>query len=318
MNILITGSIAFDYLMTFPGHFKEHLLPEHLEKVSLSFLVDTLVKRRGGIAPNIAYSLALLGGQSSIMATAGNDFSEYGEWLQEAGVDISEVKIIEAKLTASFFATTDQFNSQIASFYPGAMQDAATLSLNDLKNKPDLVLVSPNDPAAMDKIIAECKELNIPYAYDPSQQIVRVNGDTLLAGLEGATALFANAYEFEMIKKKTGLEMEAILAYLEFLVITLGPEGAVIYHKEGQEQIEAVPTDNIVDPTGGGDAFRGGFLTGYRLGFDWATCGRMGSLAATYCLENEGPQGYKYTVQEFIDRYYQHYESDGKLKPLLA
>ena len=135
MKILITGSIAYDYLMTFPGRFKEHLLPEHLEKVSLSFLVDGLVKRRGGIAPNIAYSLALLGGQSAIMATAGNDFTEYGEWLKRSGVDISEVRIIEDKLTASFFATTDQTNAQIASFYPGAMQEAASLSLKDLKER---------------------------------------------------------------------------------------------------------------------------------------------------------------------------------------
>lgn len=318
MKILITGSIAFDYLMTFPGLFKEHLLPEHIEKISLSFLVDALVKRRGGIAPNIAYSLALLGGQAGIMATAGSDFAEYGAWLKQVGVDISAVKIIEDKLTASFFATTDQSNAQVASFYPGAMQDAASLSLKDLDEKPDFVLVSPNDPAAMDKVIAECKQLQISYAYDPSQQIVRVDGETLLEGLSGATAMFANEYEFEMVKKKTGLGLEGILDYLEFLVVTLGPQGAVVYHHDGHESIEAVPTDNIVDPTGGGDSFRGGFLTAYRYGLDWATCGRMGSLTATYCLENEGPQGFHFTIQEFIDRYYQNYENDGKLDVLLA
>ena len=318
MKILITGSIAFDYLMTFPGHFKEHLLPEHLEKVSLSFLVDGLVKRRGGIAPNIAYSLALLGGQAAIMATAGKDFSEYRQWLEKMGVDTSEIKIIEEKHTATFFATTDQSNAQIASFYPGAMENAATLSINDLVEKPDLVLISPNDPAAMEKAIAECKALEIDYIYDPSQQIVRTNGETLLAGIEGAKAMFANEYEFEMVKKKTGLNLESIIEYLDFLVITLGPQGSLVYHQNGLENIEAFPTENIIDPTGGGDSFRGGFLTAYRHGLDWQTCGRMGSLAATYCLENEGPQGFHFTVQEFIDRYDQFYENDDKLDILLT
>ncbi len=318
MKILITGSVAFDYLMTFPGLFKEHLLPEHLEKISLSFLVDGLVKRRGGIAPNIAYTLALLGGQAGIMATAGKDFLEYGKWLQKMGVDTSEIKIIEDKHTATFFATTDQSNAQIASFYPGAMEDAATLSLNNLAEKPDLILVSPNDPAAMEKVIKECKQLGIDYAYDPSQQIVRTDGETLLAGIQGAKAMFANEYEFEMVKKKTGLNLESILEYLDFLVITLGPKGALVYHQEGDVTIEAFPTENIIDPTGGGDSFRGGFLTGYRLGLDWMTCGRLGSLAATYCLENEGPQGFHFSLEEFIDRYYQHYKNDGKLDKLLA
>jgi adenosine kinase len=317
MHILISGSIAFDYLMVFPGLFKEHLLPEHLEKVSLSFLVDSLVKRRGGIAPNIAYTMALLNGQASILATAGNDFSEYGAWLKEHGVDISTIKIIDDKLTASFFATTDQSNAQVASFYPGAMQDAATLSLSDLKTKPDLLLISPNDPAAMEKLVSESKALKIPYIYDPSQQIVRASGKTLSDGLEGALAMFANEYEFEMIKKKTGLQLAEVLSHLEFLIITLGPKGALVYYKDGLEEIEAYPTENIVDPTGGGDAFRAGFLTGYRLGFDWSTCGRMGSLAATYCLENDGPQGHHFTVPEFIKRYSEQYDNGEQLKALL-
>ncbi len=316
MKILISGSIAFDYLMTFPGHFKDHLLAEHLEKVSLSFLVDSLIKRRGGIAPNIAYTLALLGGQSAIMGTAGKDFGEYQEWLDEHGVDTGHVKIFEDHYTASFFATTDHSNAQVASFFPGAMAEAATLSLKDLETKPDLVVVSPNDPAAMDKAIAECKELGIPYIYDPSQQIIRVDGQTLLQGLDGALSMFVNEYEFELVKDKTGLDLDGIMHHLQFLVVTLGPRGATIYHSQGEENIIAAPTDNILDPTGGGDAFRGGFLTAYRLGLDWETCGRIGSLAATYCLENEGPQGHFYTLDEFIARYYEVFGDDGALEKL--
>lgn len=317
MDILITGSVAYDYLMTFPGLFRDHLLEEHLEKISLSFLVDGLVRRRGGIAPNIAYTLALLGSRPRVMATVGKDFEEYGAWLQAKGVDISEIKIIEDKFTASFFATTDQSNAQIASFYPGAMEDAAQLSLHDLKGQsPDLVVISPNDPLAMEKYIEECQELGLAYVYDPSQQIVRVEGEALRAGLQGAEAMFVNEYEFELVKKKTGLEHREILSQLNFMVVTLGPKGAVVYHKEGQEEIEAVRTDHIVDPTGGGDAFRGGFLTGYRLGLDWRICGELGSLAATYCLENDGPQSHTFEIDEFVARFRQHYQDEGILDSL--
>ncbi|MDA1330130.1 MAG: carbohydrate kinase family protein [Chloroflexi bacterium] len=319
MQILITGSVAYDYLMTFPGLFREHLLPEHLEKISLSFLVETLVRRRGGIAPNIAYTLALLGDHPRVMATVGRDFAEYGDWLASKGVDISSIKVIEEKFTASFFATTDQSNAQVASFYPGAMEDASQLSLHDLNGShPDLVVISPNDPAAMEKYVAECKQLGLSYIYDPSQQIVRADGDILRAGLDGALAMFANEYEFELVKDKTGFSREEIMSHLDFMVVTLGPQGAVVHHREGREEVVAVPTGNIVDPTGGGDAFRGGFLTGYRLGMDWATCARLGSLAATYCLENEGPQGHEFTPSEFVARYREHFDDAGKLNVLLA
>jgi adenosine kinase len=319
MDILLTGSVAYDYLMTFPGHFKEHLLAEHLEKISLSFLVESLVRRRGGIAPNIAYTLALLGGKPRVMAPVGEDFEEYRAWLDTQGVDTTLMKVVPGKYTSSYFATTDRSNAQVASFYPGAMEDAGTLSLHDLKDKrPDLVVVSPNDPAAMDQYIRECKEIGLAYIYDPSQQIIRVDGDTIKRGLDGATALFVNEYEFELIKDKTKMSAEEVLSHLDFMVITLGPEGADVYTADAKLYIDAVPTDNIVDPTGGGDAFRGGFLTGYRLGLDWEVCGRLGNLAATYCLENEGPQDHGFTRQEFVERYREHYDDNGALEPLLA
>lgn len=318
MDILITGSVAYDYLMTFPGFFKEHLLVEHLEKISLSFLVETLIRRRGGIAPNIAYTLALLGGRPRVLATVGEDFEEYRAWLEEQGVDTANVKVVPGKYTASYFATTDRSNAQVASFYPGAMAHAAELSLRELAGgKPDLVVISPNEPAAMERYIAECKELGIPYVYDPSQQIVRFDGAVLRRGLEGAHALFVNEYEFELIKDKTSMTEIDILAQLDYMVVTLGPQGAAIYTDGEKTLVEAVPTDRIVDPTGGGDAFRGGFLTGYRLGLDWQTCGRLGSLAATFCLENEGPQAHHFTPAEFLMRYRQFYDDNGKLDVLL-
>jgi adenosine kinase len=318
MDILITGSVAYDYLMTFPGFFKEHLLAEHLEKISLSFLVETLIRRRGGIAPNIAYTLALLGARPRVLATVGEDFEEYRAWLEEQGVDTLNIKVVPGKYTASYFCTTDKTNAQVASFYPGAMADATELSLHELAGiKPDLVVVSPNEPAAMERTVRECKELAVPYIYDPSQQIIRFDGEILRRGVESARALFVNEYEFELIKDKTKLTVEDLMMQLEFMVVTLGPKGATVYYDGAQTTVEAVPTDKIVDPTGGGDAFRGGFLTGYRLGLDWETCARLGSLAATYCLENEGPQAHHFTREEFLARYRQFYNDGGKLNIIL-
>jgi adenosine kinase len=280
--------------------------------------VETLVRRRGGIAPNIAYTMALLGGRPKIFATVGEDFEEYRQWLESIGVDTSLAKVIEGKYTASFFATTDQDNAQLASFYPGAMAHAAELSLADLESKPDLVVISPNDPAAMDKYIDECVQKGIPYLYDPSQQIVRVDGDVLKNGIEGAKWLFVNEYEFGMVQKKTGMSEAEVAAQVELLVVTLGEKGSMIW--AGGEVIEtgAVPPKQIIDPTGAGDAYRGGFLTGFSRGWDWDTCGHMGALTATYCLESDGPQGQSYTPAEYVARYRENFDDNGLLDALLA
>jgi len=318
MDIVITGSVAYDYLMTFPGRFKEHILPDKLEAISLSFLVETLVRRRGGIAPNIAYNMALLGQSPKIFATVGTDFDDYRLWLENHGVITNYAKVVDGKLTASFFATTDEENAQMASFYPGAMADASQLSIHDLTEVPDLVVISPNDPAAMDKYIDECQAAGISYLYDPSQQIVRVDGDVLRKGIRGAFALFVNEYECELVLKKTGYSLDEILSFVEFLVVTLGEKGAAVYHKDEVFEVTSVPPEQIIDPTGAGDAFRGGFLTGFSLGLDWKTCARMGALSATYCLESDGPQGQIYTPQMYIARYNEYFPADNKLDQLIG
>ena len=317
MDIVVTGSVAYDYLMTFPGKFKEHIIADKLEAISLSFLVDSLVRRRGGIAPNIAYNLALLGGRPKVFATVGTDFEDYRQWLESKGIDTTYAVVIDDELTGSFFATTDEDNAQLASFYPGAMGHAATLSLEELQDRPDLVVISPTDPGAMDKYIAECKQMGFRYLYDPSQQIVRVDGGTLRNGIDGAMALFVNEYEFELVRKMTGMSVAEILERVEFMVVTLGGNGVKVYH--GNEVIEAqpVPPLQILDPTGAGDAFRGGFLTGFSRGWDYQTCARMGALSATYCLESDGPQGQEYTREEYITRYRQHFDDGGLLDALL-
>lgn len=317
MDILLTGSVAYDYLMTFPGLFKEQILPERLESISLSFLVDSMSRQRGGIAPNIAYSMALLGARPRIMATVGEDFEEYRVWLEAKGVDTTLMKVVPGVFTASFFATTDQINAQIASFYPGAMGYAGSQSLKELASKPELVLVSPNEPGAMTKFAAEARELGIPYLYDPSQQVLRLEGKELARDMEGAQFLFCNDYEFGLISKKTGWSLDQILDHVSILVITRGKDGADLYADNNTVHIPTVPEREIVDPTGVGDSFRGGFLAGYSRGFDWKLCGEIGSLAAVYCLEQNGPQSHTYTREEFVSRFREHFDDGGRLDRLV-
>lgn len=317
MDILISGSVAYDYLMTFPGLFHEQILPERLKSISLSFLVDSMSRQRGGVAPNIAYTMALLGGRPRLFATVGEDFEEYRAWLERAGVDTTWAKIVPGKFTASFFATTDKVNAQIASFYPGAMADAASLSLKNLEKLPDLVIISPTDPDAMKKHAAECRDLGIAYLYDPSQQVLRLEGEEIARDMQGAKFLFVNDYEFGLISKKTGLDLHGMLKNVETVVVTKGADGAVIYTQDLEVPVPVIPEDCIIDPTGVGDAFRGGFLFGYSHGWDWKLCGQIGSLAAVYCLEHNGTQNHFYTRQEFVERFRKHFDDDGRLDDLL-
>lgn len=318
MDILLTGSVAYDYLMTFLGKFEEQILPERLSSISLSFLVDSMTRERGGVAPNIAYTLALLGAKPRLMATVGQDFSDYRSWLDAQGIDTELAKVIPDVFTASFFATTDQTNAQIASFSPGAMGHAAVQSLKDSAQKPDLVVISPNAPDAMTKFAAECREMDIPYLYDPSQQLLRLDGDEIARDMQGAHFLFVNDYEFGLISKKTGLDLDGMLDQVDNIVVTRGKDGADVY-ADGQEfHIPTVPEQKIVDPTGVGDAFRGGFLAAYSRDWDWELCGQVGSLAAVYVLEQSGTQNHKYTREEFVARFRQHFDDGGKLDEFLG
>lgn len=306
MNIVVTGSIAYDYLMSFPGAFTEHILPEHMHRLSLSFLVDTMDKRRGGCAPNIAYTLALLGERPLLMATAGEDFGEYRQWLEAAGVDTSYVKQVNGKFTASFFCSTDQHNNQIASFYTGAMADAGELSFRNVA-EPGLAIISPNDPGAMVQYAEECRTLGISYIFDPGQQVARMSGDELKDGTVGATIVIVNDYEFEILKQKTGLDEKAILRHSEALIVTKGEHGSTIITHDEQVSVSAVAPKRIVDPTGVGDAFRGGLMKGLGVGLPYAEAAQLGSVAATYALEHLGGQSHSYSFQEFIERYEQHF-----------
>lgn len=319
MSIILTGSIAFDYLMSFPGYFKDHILPEHLESISLSFLVDEMVRQPGGVAANIAYSLGLLCETPRLVATAGVDFGDYRQILEAAGVDTSGVRIIEDKFTASFFVNTDLSNAQIASFYAGAMADAGLISMADLGlTSDDIVVISPNAPDAMIQYGQECQALGVPYVFDPSQQIVRLDQEKLRSGITGAHALFVNEYEFELLQKHTQLSSVKILSGLSFAVITLAEAGSRVYQNGAfLSDVPAFPPMRIQDPTGVGDAFRAGFLKGYVNGFDLVLCAQMGALAATYSLEEMGPQNHCYMMNDFVTRFRTLFDDNGALDALV-
>ncbi len=316
MKIVCTGSVAYDYLMTFPGYFKNQILPDQLDTISLSFLVDTMVRQRGGVATNIAYTLALLGEKPLVLATVGQDFEDYRFWLESKGVDTRHVKVVEGEYTASFFANTDLSNAQIASFYAGAMARAADLHFADLPEAPALAVISANDPGAMQAYIQECRTLGIPYAYDPSQQVVRTDAACLREGIEGCQSLFGNDYEFGLIHEKTGLTVTDICRTANYVVMTCGEAGVRVF-ADGQEiHVPSVTPTVLIDPTGVGDAFRGGFFKGYLHGLSLERCAQMGVLAATYCLESQGTQGHDFDLAAFIARFRQHFDDGGDLDRL--
>ena len=306
MKIVVTGSIAYDYLMSFPGKFTEHFLPEHMNHVSLSFLVDTMDKRRGGCGPNIAYTLALLGERPLLMATAGQDFGEYRQWLDAAGIDTSHVKQIDGKFCASFFCSTDVDNNQIASFYTGAMADAGQLSFRAVSDC-GLAIIAPNDPGAMVQYAEECRALGIRFIFDPGQQCARMSGDELRDGVTGATVVIINDYELELLRQKAGLSEDGILGVAETLIVTRGEQGSSVIKRGARADVSAVTPHRIVDPTGVGDAYRGGLMKGLALGLSYETSARLGSVAAAYALEHLGGLSHAYTWAEFRRRYEEHF-----------
>ena len=320
MSIVCSGSVAFDYLMKFPGYFKDHIIPDKLDKISLSFLVDEMTRRPGGTATNICYSLALLKQKPYLFAAVGEDFEEYRERLVASGVNCDYAKVIPGKFTASCFINTDISNSQIVSFYTGAMANSGELQLSDVIDagvSVDLFLISPSDPKAMIDYVRQCEEDSIPYAFDPSQQLVRMTKDMIRTGIRGAKFLFCNEYEYDLIKKHGEFTDKDIQDLVYCRVTTRGKSGAVI-NVEGKEyKVPVYPARRRADPTGVGDAFRSGFLSGYMHGLDWETCGRMGALASTYVLEQNGPQSHKYTPKQFVDRYRKVWDDQGALDQFL-
>ncbi|MGH9367909.1 MAG: carbohydrate kinase family protein [Thermoanaerobaculia bacterium] len=322
-RVIVTGSVAFDYLMRFPGHFVEHLIPDRLKRLSVSFLVDDMRRVPGGCGPNIAYGLALLGERPLLLASAGQDAAGYREALAAAGVDVSGLVLHPDVFSASFFVSTDRDQNQLASFYTGAMARARELSIAGTGDgAASLVIVAPNDPAALARYTAECRKLAIPFLYDPSQQVARLSGEELLEGVRGAAMLIVNDYELGVVSQKTGLSREALEQRAPVLVATHGAEGSTISVAGGAPgcRSHAIPAARLeaeaLDPTGVGDAFRAGLVRGMRLGFPWEVAGRMGSVAAVFALEAQGPQPPPYLLDDFISRYQRNFGPEPSLERL--
>jgi adenosine kinase len=304
MKIVITGSIAYDYIMRFPGLFTDHLIPDKLESISLSFLVDSMVRQRGGVAANIAYTLRLLGGDPVILATVGQDFTDYRAWLESHRIPTEQIIEIADDFTASFFVSTDEAQNQIANFYTGAMAHARRFGLRARGlEAADMVVVSPNDPEAMLNHAAEARELGIPFVYDPSQQTARLSGEELRTSIPGATFLMVNEYELAIIQKKTGWSFDEIASHVEHVVVTHGEKGSVIHGPSGSETIPVAVPNEVREPTGAGDAYRGGFLAALSADLPLGIAGRVGALCSTYVLEEIGTANHWFDFDSFRGRY---------------
>ncbi|MFG1608293.1 carbohydrate kinase family protein [Actinoplanes sp. NPDC049265] len=315
MKIAVTGSIATDHLMHFPGRFAESLIADQLHKVSLSFLVDDLVVRRGGVAPNIAYGMGRLGLAPILVGAVGADFADYRSWLERHGVDCGSVHISEVAHTARFVCTTDDDLNQIASFYAGAMSEARSIELGPVAARAgglDLVLISANDPAAMLRHSQECRDRGLAFAADPSQQLARMDGSDVMALIKGADYLLTNDYERSMLETKAGLTSDEVLDQVKIRITTLGKDGAEITgHGIDRIHVPVVPDVTATDPTGVGDGFRAGFFAGLSWGLGLERSAQVGSLVAALVLESAGGQEYDVRSEDFAKRFTSAYGADA-------
>ena len=301
--ILCTGSIAYDYILTFKGRFKDHILLDKTHILNLSFLVDDLQKRRGGVAGNYAYNLSLLGYPSAILATAGTDAAEYREWLSARGIDCSGLRMLDGELSATGFTTTDMDDNQLTGYYGGAMWKAGMLGLDDAPRGLEAVIVGPNDPGAMKRLVGECRERKVRFVFDPAHQLPMMEAADVTNGTQGAWIVIGNDYELVLIQQRTRHDMQGLLELAEIVVTTLGRQGSRIATREGVTEIPSAPAVKEVDPTGAGDAYRAGLVAGLLRGLDLPEAGRVASLAATYAVERVGTIEHAYDRTEFASRY---------------
>ena len=309
--------------MRFPGRFRDSFVDGAMDNMSLSFLVDELEVRRGGVGGNIAFGMGVLGARPVLVGAAGLDFADYRSWLERHGVDCSGVLISELRHTARFICTTDDEQNQLASFYAGAMSQAREIELHPIAQRLgglDLVLVGPNDPEAMLRHTEECRFRGIAFAADPSQQLARMHGDEIRLLVEGATFLFTNEYEASLIEQKTGWTTDDLLDRVQIRVTTLGSKGARIESRQFPPMhVPVAREEQIIDPTGVGDAFRAGFLCGFSWGLTLERCAQIGSLLATHAIETVGPQEYEVSQRRFLERMAEAYGADAaeEVAPLL-
>lgn len=304
MAIYVSGSLAYDRIMTFQGNFRDHILMDKLHMINVSFMVNSMDERRGGCAGNIAYSLALLGEKPVIVASAGRDFDPYAKALTEAGLPLDGIRIVEDVYTALCYITTDLDSNQITGFYAGAMQYPADYGFPDLDPAKDIAIVSPGNVEDMRRLPAFYRKHGVPYIFDPGQQLPVLTANDLAAAIEGSFACITNDYELNMICKATGMSEDELIGRTLWLVTTLGAMGARIRGADGTDvTVEAVPVEKVVDPTGAGDAQRAGLLKGLAMGLAMPEAARFGAVSASYAIERMGTQEHAYKADEFRQRY---------------
>lgn len=307
-NILVSGSLAYDRIMDFPGLFKNHFLPEKLHALSVSFTIENLAEGFGGTAGNIAYNLSLLGLPSSVYSAAGNDFGRYRAWLTERGVDTTHV-VVSEKPTAAAYVMTDKDDSQITAFYFGAGERPCTMNI---PHDTPLAIVGAGNIADMLSVPAQCRAIGIPFFADTGQQITSLSAEQLREHMEGAAIFFGNDYEVDLVIKKSGWDMDELLAHVGVAIVTKGAQGSTIHTKNGEETVMAVPA-KAVDPTGAGDAYRAGFAAGYLAKRSLRECAMLGSVLGAYAVESYGTQNHMFTMDELKKRYEEAY---GETFPL--
>ena len=307
MKEVVTGSLGYDYIMNFPGRFVDRIMPDKLHQISLSFLADKLTKNIGGTAGNLAYTLKLLGAEPYIVATVGSDFEEYRQFLSKHRITVDGIRVIRNEPCGSYHVITDKDDNQIGAFYTGATKYNKGLSIEQ-SEKPTFVVIGPNDPEAMKKYVTECRKLGYRYLYDPAFQIGNFTPEELRYAIEGAELLIGNDYEVALIEQKLGVTHEdLIMMGPKAIITTLGAKGSIIETRFDAIHVKAAKPKNVSDPTGAGDAYRGGFLAGYVRGLPLEVCAQMGSVAAVYTVEKYGTVTHHYTKGEFIKRYKENY-----------
>ncbi|MFA6427311.1 MAG: carbohydrate kinase family protein [Candidatus Magasanikbacteria bacterium] len=314
MSILISGSLAYDYIMDFPDSFKNHILPDQLHILNVCFMVDKLSKNIGGVATNVAYNAKLLGQDPIVLAPLGKDGQELIEFFKTHKIKISHIPLSKKLLTAGAHITTDKDDNQIIAFYNGALEEAVELHISDVKEDIQLALVAPTKKEAMIQHAKELYDAKIPFIFDPSHQLTAFNPRELSMIIGQAKMYIGNDYEMKLTQEMTGWDPHELLNHVEIVITTLGEKGSIITTKEKVFEIAPCPATSVEDPTGAGDAYRAGFITGYVRGFDLKTCGQMASVAAVYAVEQYGTVNHTFTTKEFEKKYERTYGETISLK----
>ncbi len=314
MPTLLSGSLAYDYIMAFPDTFKQHILPDQIHILNVCFVVEELKKNYGGTAGNIGYTMHLLGESPIVFSPVGTDGKEYVEYLEERGINTTYTSVVENKLTASAHITTDKDDNQITAFYNGALAEADKLNIADVTEKIEFALISPTDKRAMLEHAKQCFDASIPFCFDPGQQITAFTPQELMRVVGQATFLIGNDYEMKLLEEKTGWDTNELLNHVEVVILTLGEKGSMVITKDQTFEIAPCKPQSVDDPTGAGDAYRAGFFAAHAQGHDYQTCGQVGAVAASYAIEKYGTQNHHFTMEEFSERYEKTYSTPIELQ----